>query len=79
MQIKTMYFQTLQINLFKPLVFPAPFLPHYHHLKKKKNFSLWHHFVTSIASKLGLYYFEKQKSILPRLIFLLSTAFATKN
>lgn len=75
MQIKTIYFQTLKINLFKPLVFLSPLFCLITTIweKKKKRISVCGiTLVTSIASKLGCTILKNKKSILPRLIFLVN-------
>ena len=73
MQIKTMSFQTLKINLFKPLVFLSPLFCLITTIWKKKRISVCGIIlVTSIASKLGCTILKNKKSILPRLIFLVN-------
>lgn len=65
MQINKIHSVTLKIYLFKPLISSmppplAPLLPSFFFFSLK-NFSTWHHFGASIASKLGCTILKNKK------------------
>lgn len=74
MQIKTINFQALKLNQFKPLVFPCPLFCLITTIwgRKKRISACDITLVTSIASKLGCTILKNKKRILPRLIFLVN-------